>query len=62
MEDLKFMEALKRILELTVDNLRSADEYAEDVYQNLISAIYGTAIEFFGLDKTECLRSQLVNQ
>jgi hypothetical protein len=58
MEDLKFMEALKRILELTVNKLRSAGEYAEDMYQNLISAIYGAAIEFFGLDNTECQRSQ----
>lgn len=46
MKDLSFLEALKRILELAMDKLRKAGEYAEEVYQNLISAIFGTAIEF----------------
>jgi len=47
MEDLKFMAAIKRILELTVDNLRNAGKYAEELYQGLIFTIYGAAIEFF---------------
>ena len=57
MEDLRFMEALKRILELAVDRLRKSGEYAEDMYQRLISAIFGSAIEFFGLDRPLCQRS-----
>jgi hypothetical protein len=57
MRDLDFMAALKRILELAVDKLRSAGEYAEQTYRTMISAVFGTAIEFFGLDQQLCQRS-----
>jgi len=57
MRDLSFMEALQRILELTVDKLRKSGEMAEEIYRTLISAIYGTAIEFFGLNRQLCQRS-----
>lgn len=57
MRDLSFMEALQRVLELTVDKLRKSGEMAEEVYRSLISAIFGTAIEFFGLNRQLCQRS-----
>ena len=53
MKDLSYLEALKRIFELVVDKLRKAGEYTEKIYKGLISAIFGTAIEFFGLDKCD---------
>lgn len=51
MKDLDFMAVLKRILELAVEKLRRAGEYAEQIYRSLISAVFGLAIEFFGLDR-----------
>lgn len=51
MKDLSFLEALKRILELVVDKLRKAGEYTEQIYKDLISTIFGTAIDFFQLNK-----------
>ena len=57
MKDLNFIEALKRILELAVDKLRNTGEFVEEVYQSLISAIFGASIEFFGLNKELCQRS-----
>jgi hypothetical protein len=60
MKDLNFIEALKRILELAVDKLRNTGEFVEDVYQSLISAIFGASIEFFGLNKELCQRSCMI--
>ena len=57
MRDLSFMDALKRILDLAVDKLRKAGEHSEEVYQSLISAIFGSAIDFFGLNRQLCQRS-----
>lgn len=57
MRDLSFMDALKRILDLAVDKLRKAGEHSEEIYQSLISAIFGSAIDFFGLNRQLCQRS-----
>jgi hypothetical protein len=57
MQDLSFMMALKRIIELAVARLQEAGEFVEETYQALISAIFGTAIDFFGLNKELCQRS-----
>lgn len=57
MRDLDFMAALKRILELAVDKLRSAGQYAEQIYTAMISEVFGAAIEFFGLNQELCQRS-----
>ncbi|WP_031385443.1 transposase, partial [Desulfonatronum thiodismutans] len=57
MRDLDFMAALKRILELAVDKLRSAGQYAEQIYTAMISAVFGASIEFFGLNQELCQRS-----
>ncbi len=60
MQDLSFMAALKRIMELAVNKLRSAGEYAEETYRSMTSAVFQAAIDFFGLDKKQCQRSQTV--
>jgi hypothetical protein len=60
MRDLDFMAALKRILDLAVDRLRSSGEYAEQTYSSMIAEVFGAAIDFFGLNKQECQRSQAV--
>ena len=57
LQDLSFMQALKRTLELAVDKLRKSGVYAEDMYQSIISAIFGAAIELYALDKPLCQRS-----
>lgn len=57
MRDLDFMAALKRILELAVDKLRSTGQYAEKIYTAMISEVFGAAIDFFGLKKELCQRS-----
>ena len=58
MKDLSFMEVLKRILELAVDKLRKSGVYAEEMYQSIISAIFGAAIDLYTLDKPLCHRSR----
>jgi hypothetical protein len=50
MADLGFLDALKRILELSMEKLQKAGELHEKAYQALISAIFGASIEFFGLN------------
>ena len=60
MQDLSFMAALKRIMELAVNKLRNAGEYAEATYRSMISAVFQAAIDFFGLDKEQFQRSQAV--
>ena len=57
MKDLSFIEALKRIIDLAVDKLRKSGELVEEAYQALITSIFGTAIDFFGLDQVLCQRS-----
>jgi hypothetical protein len=57
MKDLSFIEALKRIIDLAVDKLRKSGELVEEAYQALITSIFGTAIDFFGLDQELCQRS-----
>jgi len=57
MQDLSFMMALKRILELAIAKLQAAGDFVEETYQALISAIFGTAIDFFGLNNDLCQRS-----
>jgi hypothetical protein len=57
MQDLSFMMALQRILELAIAKLQAAGDFVEEIYQTLISAIFGTAIDFFGLNKELCQRS-----
>jgi hypothetical protein len=57
MQDLSFMMALKRIIELAVARLQEAGKFVEETYQALISAIFRTAIDFFGLNKELCQRS-----
>ena len=57
MRDLDFMAALKRILELAVDKPRNAGEHKEQTYRLMVSAVFGTAIEFFGLNRQLCQRS-----
>ena len=47
--DLEFLDALKRILELSMEKLQKAGELHEKAYQALISAIFGASIDFFGL-------------
>jgi len=57
MQDLSFLDSLQRILQLAVDRLRRTGEFSEKVFQELISAVYGTAIDFFGLNRELCQRS-----
>lgn len=57
MRDLDFMTALKRILDLAVNKLRSRGEYVEETYQSMISAVFGAAIEYFNLNRQLCQRS-----
>uniref|UniRef100_UPI001F3A45E3 hypothetical protein n=1 Tax=Desulfonatronum thiodismutans TaxID=159290 RepID=UPI001F3A45E3 len=57
MRDLDFRAALKRILELAVDKLRRAGQYAEQIFTAMISEVFGAAIEFFGLNQELCQRS-----
>jgi len=54
MKDLTFLDALKLILEFAVDNLRKENEYNESIYKSLISSIFASAIEFYGLNKKLC--------
>jgi hypothetical protein len=56
MQDISFLDSLQRILQLAVDRLRRTGEFSEKVFQDLISAVYGTAIDFFGLNKELCQR------
>jgi IS4 transposase len=60
MQDLSFLDSLQRILRLAVDRLRQSGEFSERVFQRLISAVYGTAIEFLGLDQELYQRCQRV--
>jgi prephenate dehydrogenase len=57
MQDLSFMMALQHILELALAKMQTAGDFVEETYQALISAIYGTAIEFCGLNKELYQRS-----
>ena len=51
MKDLSFMEALSRILSDVLDRLRQAGEYAEEIYQAVLSTVYAAAIDFFGFNE-----------
>ena len=54
MKDLSFMEALSRILSDVLDRLRQAGEYAEEIYQDVISTVYAAAVDFFGFNEELC--------
>jgi hypothetical protein len=41
----------------SIAKLQAAGDFVEEIYQALISAIFGTAIDFFGLNKELCQRS-----
>ena len=58
MQDLSFLDSLQRILRLAVDRLRQAGEFSEKMYQELISAVYGAAIDYLGLNQELCQRSR----
>jgi hypothetical protein len=45
-KDLSLIEALQRLLALTLDKVRSSGEFAEDVVFAMIDAIMGAAVEF----------------
>jgi len=60
MQDLSFLDSMQRILRLAVDRLRQYGEFSERVFQRLISAVYGTAIDFLGLDQKLYQRCQRV--
>ena len=61
MQDLSFLDSLHRILRMAVDRLRQSEEFSEKVFQKLVSAVYGTAIDFLVLNQDLYQRSQAVS-
>jgi len=51
MKDLTFYEALQRILEIVGNCLKLAGEYAEEIYNQIVSHIIDTAIEVFSINQ-----------
>lgn len=60
MRDVTYLGSLERILTLAMDHLRQKGELVEAVYRDLIDAILGQAIDFFGLNKLISQRSHAV--
>ncbi len=53
MENLKFIDALQRIIALAMNAVRNTYELSEKIIQAMIDAVMGTAINFFKLDRVE---------
>jgi hypothetical protein len=60
MRDMSFVEALGRILALALDELRYGQGFSEAACEAMAGAILGHAIDFYGLTKPCCQRSQAV--
>lgn len=58
MRDLSYLESLKRILELTRDQLRQNGQWPEQVYHVLADGILEQTIDFLGLRVPVCQRTQ----
>lgn len=53
MENLKFIDALQRIIALAMNAVRKTYELSEKIIQAMIDAVMGTAIHFFKFDRVE---------
>ena len=51
MENIKFIDALKMIMQMAMATIRSAKSVPEKIIQVMMDAVMGAAIIFFGLDK-----------
>lgn len=58
MRDVTYLESLKRIIELSVIEMRPKHPGHTEIYNALAEAMVGQAIRYFGLDDSICQRSQ----
>jgi len=57
---MSFVEALRRILDLALDELRYGQGFSKAAYEAMADAILGHVIDYYCLNKTYCQRSQAV--
>jgi len=53
MENIKFIDALKRILQMAMAAIRGIKAVSEEIVQSMLDAIMGSAIIFFGLSENK---------
>jgi len=60
MEIIKFIDALKTIMQMAMAAIYYVNAASEKIVQTIMDAVMGTAITFFGLDKKKYhLRSKV---
>ena len=59
MENIKFIDALKMIMQMAMDTICKAKSVPEKIIQAMMDAVMGAAIIFFGLD---CSKSNLISE
>ncbi|MFW5958130.1 MAG: IS4 family transposase, partial [Desulfosalsimonas sp.] len=53
MENIKFLDALKRILQMAIETMRGAKAVPEKILGCMMNAVMGAAIIFFGLSENK---------
>ena len=59
MENIKFIDALKRIMQMAMAAILSAKAVSEQIVQSIMDVVMGAAITFFGLS---CNKSNLISE
>jgi hypothetical protein len=55
MENIKFIDALKRILQLAMAAMLSVRKMSEQLVQSMMEVVMGVAIVFFGLSENKSI-------